>query len=133
MLPQRSAPPRVLVVDDSPNVLFILKRTLQRMGFEVDTADSFEAGLEILPRVEFAAVITDLRLGGDEKTRGLEILSASRRAHPQARVIVLTGFGNPTVMDRAFQMGADFYFEKPVSLDRLKRALAGVLGGRNQA
>lgn len=129
MLPRRSAPPRVLVVDDSPGVLFILKRTLERMGFEVETAGSCEAALERLPLVEFAAVITDLRLGGDERTRGLEILSASRYAHPRTKVIVLTGFGNPTVMDKAFQMGADFYFEKPVSLDRLKNALAGLAFG----
>lgn len=129
MLARRSAPPRVLVVDDSPSVLFILKRTLEQMGFEVDTAESCEAALGILPRVEFAAVITDLRLGGDERTRGLEVLTASRYAHPRSKVIVLTGFGNPTVMDKAFQMGADFYFEKPVSLDRLKSALAGVFGG----
>ncbi|MGZ6970724.1 MAG: response regulator, partial [Thermoanaerobaculia bacterium] len=116
-LARRSAPPRVLVVDDSPAVLFVLKRTFEQMGFAVETADSCEAGLAILPRTAFAAVITDLRLGGDERTRGLEILSMSRQAQPRARVIVLTGFGNPTVMDRAFQMGADFYFEKPVSLE----------------
>ena len=116
-------------MDDSPSVLFVLKRTLEHMGFEVDTAGSCDAGLEILPHVEFAAVITDLRLGGDERTRGLEILSASRHAHPQTKVIVLTGFGNPTVMDKAFQMGADFYFEKPVSLDRLKSALKGLAFG----
>jgi DNA-binding NtrC family response regulator len=126
ILPQPSAPPRVLVVDDSPGVLFVLKRTLERMGFEVDTADPCDAALEILRLVEFAAVITDLRLGGDERTRGLEILSASRYAHPRTKVIVLTGFGNPTVMEKAFQMGADFYFEKPVSIERFKSALAGL-------
>ena len=126
-LPLRSGPPHVLVVDDSPSVLFVLGRALQKMGFEVETANSCEAGLEMLARVAFAAVVTDLRLGGDERTRGLEIVSASRHAHPRPRVIVLTGFGNPAVMDKAFQMGADFYFEKPVSLERLNRALLGVL------
>jgi DNA-binding NtrC family response regulator len=129
MLPQRAAPRRVLVVDDSPGVLYVLKRTLERMGLEVHTADSCEAALEILPLVEFAAIITDLRLGRDERCRGLEVLSASRRASPRTRVIVLTGFGNPAVMDKAFHLGADFYFEKPVSLDRLKRAVAGLVSG----
>ena len=39
-------------------------------------------------------------------------------------MIILTGFGNPVVMEKAFELGATFYFEKPVSLERLKRALA---------
>ena len=117
-------PPRVLVVDDSPSVLHVLRRTLESMDFCVDTVDSLEAALEILARVEYRAVITDLRLGGDERTLGLEVLSACKRLHPATDVIILTGFGNPTVMERAFELGANFYFEKPVSLDRLKLALA---------
>ena len=48
-------------------------------------------------------------------------------ALPFEQAHFLTGFGNPAVMDKAFQMGADFYFEKPVSLERLNRALLGVL------
>lgn len=49
---------------------------------------------------------------------GLEILSASRYAHPWTKVIVLTGFGNSTVMDKTFQVGAAFHFEKPGSIGR---------------
>jgi DNA-binding NtrC family response regulator len=118
-------PRRVLVVDDSPSVLYVLRRTLEQMAFRVETADSLAGALEVLGRCEFGVVITDLRLGGDERTLGLEVLSVCKRLHPGTEVIVLTGFGNPTVMERAFELGANFYFEKPVALERLKLALAG--------
>jgi DNA-binding NtrC family response regulator len=114
---------RVLVVDDSPSVLYVLRRALEPMDFRVDTVDSMDAALDILGRHEYSAVITDLRLGGDERTLGLEVLSACKRLHPGTDVIVLTGFGNPAVMERAFELGANFYFEKPVALERLKLAL----------
>lgn len=116
---------RALVVDDSPSVLYVLRRTLEQMAFGVDTADSLAAALEILGRCEYGVVITDLRLGGDERTLGLEVLSACKRLHPGTEVIILTGFGNPSVMERAFELGANFYFEKPVALERLKLALGG--------
>jgi DNA-binding NtrC family response regulator len=117
--PQR----RVLVVDDSPSVLYVLRRALEPMDFRVDTVDSLGAALAILGRHTYSAVITDLRLGGDERTLGLEVLSACKRLHPATDVIVLTGFGNPAVMEKAFELGANFYFEKPVALERLKLAL----------
>ncbi len=103
----------------------MLRRTLEQMDFQVDAVDSVDAALEILTQVEYRAVITDLRLGGDERTSGLEVLSACKRLRPGSPVIVLTGFGNPTVMEKAFRLGATFYFEKPVSLERLRLALAG--------
>jgi DNA-binding NtrC family response regulator len=121
----RREAPRVLIVDDSHSVLFMLRRTLEQMDFRVDTVDSLDAALTILGRHEYRAVITDLRLGGDERTLGLEVLSACKRLRPERPVIVLTGFGNPTVMEKAFRLGATFYFEKPVSLERLRLALAG--------
>jgi DNA-binding NtrC family response regulator len=115
---------RILVVDDSPSVLYVLRRALEPMAFCVDTAETVDAALELLTRHEYRAVITDLRLGGDERTLGLEVVSACKRLHPEADVIILTGFGNPTVMEKAFELGASFYFEKPVSLERLRLALA---------
>ena len=117
---------RVLVVDDSPSVLFMLRRTLESMDLVVDTAGSLDEALRMLGRAPYRAVITDLRLAGDERTLGLELVAAARTAHPEAAVIVLTGFGNPAVMDQVFQLGATFYFEKPVSVERLKLALAGL-------
>lgn len=125
LLVAREAPekPRVLVVDDSPSVLFVLRRTLAAMGFEVDTVATLAGALSLLVRNGYRAVITDLRLDGDERTLGLEVLAECRRLHPRTNVIVLTGFGNPKVMEKAFQLGASFYFEKPVALERLKGAL----------
>ncbi len=121
-----SALSRVLVVDDSPSVLFMLRRTLEAMDYAVDTAGTLEDALGALRRAPYRAVITDLRLAGDERTLGLELVEAARRALPRAVVIVLTGFGNPAVMEQVFRLGATFYFEKPVSIERLAAALAGV-------
>jgi len=104
----------------------MLRSTLEAMEFDVDTANSLEEALGTLRRTTYSAVITDLRLGADERTLGLELVAAARAAYPRAPVIVLTGFGNPNVMDQVFRLGASFYFEKPVSISRLKRALEGV-------
>ena len=123
----KGSPPKppVLIVEDSPSVLAMLEKALEELGFNAHTADSLESAVNLLSRIQFHAVITDLRLGSEDGEGGLSILSASGECQASAKLIVLTGFGNPAAMNRAYELGASFYLEKPISLKRLKGALLG--------
>ena len=120
---------RILLVDDETAVLFAYKKVLQREQFKVDAIDSKDGSYVLLDRNQYDVAILDLRLGGESNEEGFELLQHIKGAHPETVIIMITAHGNQDVRDRAYQMGADHYFEKPVSTNRIREALvtSGVL------
>ncbi len=114
---------RLLVVDDEVAFLIALRKLLSEPGIEVDTAETMEDSMELLENNTYDAVIADIRLTGVQRKEGIQILDHVKKAHNTTKVIMMTGFGNPDVMQEAYSLGADFYFEKPVSVSVLKGAL----------
>ena len=120
---------RILLVDDETAVLFAYKKVLQREQFKVDAIESKDGSYVLLDRNRYDVAILDLRLGGESNEEGFELLQHIKGAHPETVIIMITAHGNQDVRDRAYQMGADHYFEKPVSTNRIREALvtSGVL------
>ena len=114
---------RVLVVDDEQAFLLGIKKLLQTPEMMIDTAETFEDAISLLDSNRYAAVVADIRLTGILREEGLEILKYIKERDPGTKVIMITGYGNPEVMDRALLFGADYYFEKPVPLEMLRKAL----------
>lgn len=112
---------RVLCVDDEPNVLEGLQRTLRR-SFNVTTAVGAFAGLETLTREgPFAAIVSDLNMPGMD---GVTFFEAARQLAPHAARILLTGQGDLTTAIAAINRGAIFRFLlKPCAPDVLLCAL----------
>lgn len=109
----------ILIVDDDEETLVVIAALLRRSGYGVDTARTVEEAERLLGTTCYRAVITDLHLSGMLGEEGLEILSFVRERHPEIAVILLTGYGSPEVVSKAYQRGAAFYFEKPVHPHRL--------------
>jgi DNA-binding NtrC family response regulator len=115
---------RVLVVDDEQAFLLGIKKLLQTPEMMIDTAETFEDAMSLLNGYRYAAVIADIRLTGILREEGLDILQYIKERYPGTKVIMITGYGNPEVMERARLFGADYYFEKPVPLEMLRKALS---------
>jgi len=114
---------RILFVDNEQALLFASKKLLSRNGVEVHTAETKGKALALIDENEYDAVISDIRLTGVFGEEGLDILRYVKEHKPQTKVILITGYGTPEIEEKAFALGADFYFEKPVSHFILKDAL----------
>jgi len=115
--------PRVLVVDDEPQILRALETNLRGAGYEVDTAATAEAALATAAMRPPDAVILDLVLpdgSGTEVCREL-------RKWSSAPVLVLSVVGDEPEKVAALDAGADDYIQKPFGIEELLARLRAVL------
>ncbi len=116
-------PDSILLVDDEVGILLAFQKLLRTATREVDTASTMVDAEAQLKSKNYRVVIADLRLTGVLGTEGLEIIKYVREHNPGTHVILITGYGSPEIMNKAFELGADYYFEKPVRSDVLRGAL----------
>jgi DNA-binding NtrC family response regulator len=114
---------RLLVVDDEAAFLLALKKLLSTSELSIDTAETLEDTMLLLKQTKYDAVIADIRLTGVLRKEGITILSNIKKEKSDTKVIMMTGFGTSEIKQEAYDLGADFYFEKPVSIHILKNAL----------
>ena len=117
------AAPRVLVVDDNPDMRAALQRLLAYLGYDVATAADGNQALSIHRERQVGIVITDIFMPGKE---GMETIAAFKKDWPSVRVIAMSGGGDVargSYLDAARQVGADAVLQKPFSLESLKVAL----------
>jgi DNA-binding NtrC family response regulator len=125
-MPER---PRVLLVDDERLMRLALSHRFAGEGFRVEHADSAEEALDVLARVPYDLVVTDLRFGG---ASGLEVLRAVRRLQPGAAVILLTGSAESDELQEAMRAGAAAVLVKPCALSELTREARKVVHRRRR-
>ncbi len=121
-------PKKILLVDDETAVLFAYRKVLERPGVNVDAAESKKETIRLLDRCSYDVAILDLRLSGGDCEEGFELLSVIKAKSPSTKIMLITAYGNPDIQEKATSLGADFYFEKPVSTRFIQEALrlAGV-------
>ena len=105
---------RILIVDDEVAFLLAIKKILQGPDLFVDTAETIEDALALLREQQYSVVIADVMLTMVLREEGLEILQYVKEHAPETKVIILTGYGKPSIMKKASSLGADLFFEKPV-------------------
>lgn len=120
---------RILLVDDESSILFAYKKVLQRPDVIIDAVESKEEAIDLLSEKDYQAAILDLRLHGSTGEEGFELIELIRKNHNCLKIIMITAYGNPEIKDKAYKLGADFYFEKPVSTKIIRNALenAGIV------
>ncbi|NWF76435.1 MAG: response regulator [Nitrospirae bacterium] len=123
MAKTRQKKSHILLVDDEKALLLAFKKFLQSPKINVDTAETFNEVKSMLEKKVYDVIITDLRLTGTSKEEGLNIINMTKEKNPETQVILLTAYGNQEIMEKAYQLGAAYYFEKPVSVNVLKEAL----------
>jgi len=115
----------LLIVEDDKSFLQRLARAMEGRGFTVITAESVADGLAQLETISPAFAVVDMRL---EDGNGLEVISALKRRRPDARAIILTGYGNIATAVNAVKLGAVDYLSKPVDADDVVAALLALDG-----
>ncbi len=110
----------LLIVEDDKSFLQRLARAMEIRGFTVTTAETIAEGLNRLETFSPAFAVVDMRLADGN---GLDVISALKRRRPDARGIILTGYGNIATAVNAVKMGAVDYLAKPVDADDVVAAL----------
>jgi two-component system response regulator RegA len=115
----------LLIVEDDRSFLQRLARAMEGRGFAVITAQSVAEGLTQLETSSPAFAVVDMRL---DDGSGLDVISALKRRRPDARAIILTGYGNIATAVNAVKLGAVDYLSKPVDADDVIAALLAIEG-----
>lgn len=106
---------RVLVVDDEPQILRVLRRSLESNGYEVVTAPEAATALDTLRTSQVHMVITDLRMPDMD---GVELCSEIRKSSSMP-ILIISVKGEEETKVRALDAGADDYVTKPFGIDEL--------------
>jgi two-component system response regulator AtoC len=107
----------LLVVDDDPVTIDLLKEVLSKEGYEVSAALSGEEAITQGTANFFDIVITDVRMGEKD---GMEVLRFFKKNVPETTVIMITAFGSIETAIEAIREGAYDYISKPFKLDEIK-------------
>jgi DNA-binding NtrC family response regulator len=107
----------LLVVDDDPVTIDLLKEVLSKEGYDVSTALSGEEAIARGTDNFFDLIITDVRMGRKD---GMEVLRFFKKNAPDTTVIIITAFGSIETAIEAIRDGAYDYVSKPFKLDEIK-------------
>lgn len=107
---------RILLIDDDQDICTLLSKFLEKKGFEVFTANSGEAAVKLLRSQSFSLVLCDYRL---PDTNGIEMLRRIKVLHPNAAVIIITGYSDVRTAVQTFKYGASDYVTKPLYPDEI--------------
>ena len=116
--------PRILIVDDEPNIRQGLAEALDDQGYEIEQAASGEAALELVRLQTFDLVLVDLVM---EEMDGIEVLREINREWPQTEVVIITAHGTVETAVKALKEGAYDYLTKPINVKRFRSYIHNIL------
>ncbi len=108
---------RLLIADDEPGILSLLKRILSAEGHEVQTAPGGLAAIDLARREQPHLMLVDLTM---PDRSGLDVLKAVRESSPETKVIIMTAYASAETAVEAMKLGALDYLIKPIATDELK-------------
>ena len=112
---------RVLVVDDDPAMLDVLRIRLQVWGYEVFLAEDALTGARLAAKEAPHVILTDVWL---PDASGVDLLRALTKADPRIPIILMSAHGSVDLAVESMKQGAVDYLTKPLDYKRLKRLLA---------
>lgn len=114
---------KILIIDDEPYILLMLKKMLERAGYEVDLASNGKQGMELFEKEHADLVITDIIMPDKE---GLEIILEMKKQRPDLKIIAISGGGRispESYLECATHFGATRVFQKPFKQKELVSAV----------
>ncbi len=106
---------RVLIVDDEPAICFAYRKLLESESFDFDICEDTESARSLLKANDYFAIISDVRFAGSNNMDGVYFVSVVRKEQPEAKVILVTGYGSNELKKAALELGVSHYFEKPIN------------------
>lgn len=119
---------RILIIDDDHHILLMIKKMLERAGYEVDLASNGNEGLDLFKRIQADLVITDIIMPEKE---GLETIREMKRLSPDLKIIAMSGGGKISAdnyLETAKIFGASRVLAKPFSQKTMVMAVIDLLG-----
>lgn len=107
---------RVLVVDDAPDTLEVIRRNLTAQGYQVFTAPGVVEAISILDVTPIDLVITDLKM---PRVNGLDLIRHIRENFKDTEVMVITGYASIESAVEVIKSGAEEYLPKPFTAGEL--------------
>jgi two-component system, response regulator RegA len=117
----------LLIVDDDRAFRDRLARAMEVRGFEVTAVSSVQEGKAVISRSPPAFAVVDMRLVDGN---GLDVIGDLKARRPEARAIILTGYGNIVTAVTAVKLGAFDYLAKPADADEISNALMATQRGK---
>ncbi|SHH75551.1 DNA-binding transcriptional response regulator, NtrC family, contains REC, AAA-type ATPase, and a Fis-type DNA-binding domains [Chryseolinea serpens] len=124
MKKKENVPINVLVVDDSPESVELIKRNLQSKGYEIYTAHNVQSAIKLLDSVAFDLLITDLQMPGEN---GIELVRHTSENYKGIGILVITGFPSIQGAVESIKIGAEEYLVKSFTDAELFTAVERVL------
>src|SRR6266511_2746369 len=118
---------KILVVDDEPSILKLLKEALTQWGYQVECVGTGAEALEAIRTGLYDAAITDIRM---PEMSGLDLLREIKRHDESIEVIVMTGYPTIASAVQALKERAYDYLSKPLILDELRHLMARMMERR---
>ncbi|MCP3979721.1 MAG: sigma-54-dependent Fis family transcriptional regulator [bacterium] len=112
---------RVLVIDDEPVVIDVLRGLLGKQGLDVEFASDAAGGRSVLESADWDAVLLDVML---PDANGLEVLRWIRERYPDLAVVMITAHGTVESAVEAMKAGAFHYLTKPFKNDEVRHLVA---------
>jgi CheY-like chemotaxis protein len=122
---------RILVIDDEPSILLMIRKMLEKEGYLVDTAIDGNDGLDLFEKNKPDLIITDIIMPQKE---GLEIILDLRKKYPGLKIIAISGGGRihpEGYLPSAKLFGANLVFQKPLIKNEFLAAIAQLLEVNN--
>lgn len=121
---------RVLVVDDEPSVLLTYRMILEQQGYDVTAALTSGEALAAIGQGPHDLLLCDLSL--EQKHSGFDVIDAAHRGDPTVPAVLVTGYANKEVLDKAQQRGIAVLF-KPIDIQEFLSTIAEKLRVRHES
>lgn len=114
----------ILLVDDDPEMLWVLSKILSEEGYRVITADGGKEALTKVEEEEPGLVILDMVMPGMD---GIKTLKKAKGIDKNLLIIILTAYGSIESAVKAIKLGAYHYLTRPIDNERLKIVIKNAL------
>lgn len=115
---------KILIIDDEPAILEMLKKTFVCEGFCVDTAEGGVSAFRMILKKTYHLVISDIRMPG---INGIDLLQKIKTVKPDTDVLIITAYNTHDNIKRAFQFKASGLLFKPFSIEQIKTKVHRIL------
>ncbi len=118
--------PSVLIVDDEEIIRDFLAQVLEE--YDLAMAEDGDIAIDLLKGRAFDLIITDLRM---PRVSGEQVVKFAKETHPDAKVIVISGYSSLFTVSQSAAFGASTFLSKPFSIKQLLDAVESAIGGAN--
>jgi CheY-like chemotaxis protein len=126
---ESSAKPRILHVDDDPDVRLLMAGSLQEFGYAVLTAGTVNEALQLAKETSFDLCILDVRLPDGT---GIELCQQLRGLQPNVPIVYYTAYADDHSQQEALAVCGDAYLRKPASINEWEKTIKDLLAQRKQ-